>query len=85
MKHFQLLIVLSLLGSLTACQEQPRSSEYYRANLEEARKDEQKCQQMRQAGKEPKYWLKTAVLRMTCCCVKPMQVLLLLLKTVSKV
>ena len=53
MKHFQLLIVLSLLGSLTACQEQPRSSEYYRANLEEARKDEQKCQQMRQAGKEP--------------------------------
>lgn len=43
------VLVMPLLG----CQDKPRSTEFYRDNLAEVQKDEQKCKQMRADGKEP--------------------------------
>ena len=53
MKLINMILIGAAITAVTGCQYQPRSSEYYRANLEQAQKDEQKCQQMRASGKEP--------------------------------
>ena len=61
MKLINMILIGAAITAVTGCQYQPRSSEYYRANLEQAQKDEQKCQQMRASGKEP-----NAVLAKNC-------------------
>lgn len=53
MKSLITTTLFSALLMLTGCQEKPKSSEFYRANLDEAVKDEKKCQQLRANGKEP--------------------------------
>lgn len=53
MKLINMILIAAAITAVTGCQDQPRSSEYYRANLEQAQKDEQKCQQIRVSGKEP--------------------------------
>lgn len=53
MKLINMILIGAAITAVTGCQDQPRSSEYYRANLEQAQKEEQKCQQIRVSGKEP--------------------------------
>lgn len=50
-KNLLLSAIFPLL--LTACQEKPMSSDYYREHLDEAQKTEQKCKDMRAKGEEP--------------------------------
>lgn len=61
MKLSNMILIGAVVSALTGCQDQPRSSEYYGANLEQAQKEEQKCQQIRVSGKEP-----NAVLAKNC-------------------
>lgn len=53
MRLIKIVLVSIILLPLVGCQDTPRSSEYYRANLAQAQKDEQTCKQLRADGKEP--------------------------------
>ena len=43
MKLSNMILIGAVVSALTGCQDQPRSSEYYRANLEQAQKDQQEA------------------------------------------